>query len=198
MNEMDFSFVEIKTILLIVHLVGLALGVGGAIISDVMFFRAIRDWRISKTEMAFLTLTSWAIGIGLGLLILSGLGMFSLDPEKYLASSKFLAKMTVVVILAVNAALLHFWHIPHFRHVAKKNLSTRTSFSKRRLAILVSGVISIVSWLSALVLGAFRSIPWSYETILSIYVFVLMCGFIVVFFLRNHLMPIRPTEQETT
>lgn len=188
---MDFSFVEPKTLFLVVHLIGLALGVGGAIMSDLMFFRSIHDWRISKTEMEFLTLASWAVGIGLVLLIMSGLGMFSLDTARYLASTKFLAKMTVVGILAVNAVVLHFWLVPHFKHVAKNNLSTRTSFAERRPVILGAGVISIVSWLSALVLGAFRSIPWPYETIMMIYLCVVFCGFIFALVFRNYLMPVR-------
>lgn len=188
---MDISFVEARTIFLIFHLVGLSLGVGGAIISDALFFRAIHDWRITKAEMGFLTIASAAVGVGLGLLIVSGLAMFFLDMEKYIASTKFLVKMTVVAILTANALLLHFVLIPHFRHIAKYDLSTRTNFLERRFLILGSGVVSIVSWLSALVLGAFRSIPWSYESILGVYVAVLLLGFFVAFLFRDRLMPVR-------
>lgn len=188
---MDFNFVEVKTLILIVHLVGLALGVGGAIISDAMFFRAIHGWRISKTEMGFLHIGSIAVGVGLGLLIISGVGMFSLDVERYLSSSKFIAKMAVVTVLTVNAAFLHFWFMPHFRHIAKNELSTRTAFAKKRPWILMSGVVSIVSWLSALTLGAFRSISWPAEYILGVYAIVLMCGFAIAFLLRDYLMPVQ-------
>ena len=188
---MDFSFIEPKTVLLIVHLVGLALGVGGALISDAMFFHAVKDWRISKTEMSFLHLGSWAVGIGLTLLVLSGISMFSLDIERYLESSKFLAKMTVVFVLVVNAFMLHNLQIPHLRHIAKKDLSTRTAFAKNRLLFLVAGVVSIVSWLSALVLGVFRSLPLSYEFIIALYIAVLIIGFIVAFALRDRLLPIK-------
>ena len=188
---MDFSFIEVKTLLLIVHLVGLALGVGGALISDAIFFHAIHDWRISKSEMGFLNLGSTAVSIGLGLLILSGIAMFSLDMERYLASTKFIAKMAIVAILAVNAILLHQLHIPHMRALSKKGTSTRTGFAKSRGLILMSGVVSIVSWFSALVLGAFRSIPWSVEMIFSVYLGVLLIGFVVAFLLRDRLMPVR-------
>lgn len=188
---MDFSFVEVKTLLLIVHLLGLALGVGGALISDAIFFRAIRDWRISKTEMEFVHLGGVAVSIGLGLLILSGLAMFSLDMERYLASTKFMAKMAVVAILAANAVLLHKLHIPHMARISKKGISTRTGFAKSRTLVLASGVVSVVSWLSAMVLGAFRSIPWSIEMILSVYAFALLIGLAVAFALRDRLMPIR-------
>ncbi len=188
---MDFSFVEIKTLLLVVHLLGLALGVGGALISDAIFFRAIHDWRISKTEMGFLRLGGVTVSIGLGLLILSGISMFSLDPERYLESTKFIAKMTVVAVLAANAVLLHKLHIPHMEMISKKGTSTRTGFAKSRTLVLVSGVVSVVSWLSAMVLGAFRSIPWSVEMILSVYALVLLIGFVFAFILRDRLMPIR-------
>jgi hypothetical protein len=187
---MDFSFVEAKTLFLVVHLVGLALGVGGALISDAMFFKSIRDWRISKTEMGFLALGSWSVGIGLGLLILSGLGMFSLDPEKYLASAKFLAKMTIVAVLIVNAFILHNLQIPHLEHISRNDLSTRTAFAKNRTVFLLGGVVSVVSWLSALTLGAFRSVPWPYETILEVYLFALVFAFCGAFLIRDRLMPV--------
>lgn len=188
---MDFSFIEIKTLLLIVHLMGLALGVGGAFISDIIFFKAIHDWRISKTEMEFLHLGGLVVSIGLILLIISGLTMFSLEAERYLASTKFIAKMVIVAILAANAILLHNLHIPHMKHISKKGVSTRTGFAKNRILILTSGVVSVVSWLSALVLGAFRSIPWSVEMILSIYTCVLLVGITIAFILRDRLMPIQ-------
>ncbi|HEY4473584.1 MAG TPA: hypothetical protein VI957_00280 [Candidatus Paceibacterota bacterium] len=188
---MDFSFIETKTLLLIVHLIGLALGVGGALMSDLMFFRAIRDKEITPTEMDFLTLASRCVTIGLFILILSGVGLFFLDTERYLASSKFLVKMTIVLILTLNGVLFHLIHIPHLKSVAGNRVPLLYEFSKRRWLFLGSGVVSVVSWLSALILGVFKSVPLSYEVILDGYGILLIIGFIVAFLLRNRLLPIR-------
>ncbi len=193
---MDLGFIELKTLFLIVHLVGLALGVGGALISDAMFFKTIRDWRITKTEMGFLTLGSYAVGLGLLLLVVSGAAMFSLAPEQYLESSKFLAKMTIVGILALNGVVLHLVQIPHLKDVAETRASTRIAFLETRPFLLTTGVISVVSWLSALVLGAFRTIPLSYEVIVGLYAAGLLLALGVAFVIRDLLIPTR--EQATS
>ena len=187
---MDLSFIETKTLLIIVHLLGLAFGVGGAFLSDLMFFRAIKDGRITKGEIDFLNLGSWSVAVGLGVLICSGLWMFSLDPERYLASTKFLAKMTIVAVLAVNGFVLHSVQIPYLKSMALNRIGTKKGFAAMRFMFLFSGVVSLVSWVSALVLGAFRSVPWSYEIIISIYLLVLSFGFLVAFVFRQRLVPL--------
>ena len=89
---MDLSFLDQKTIFTIIHILGVALGAGGAYVSDMIFMSSIKDQRISKTEMRFLTLGSFFVWTGLITLIISGTGMFLTDTEGYLSSSKFLAK----------------------------------------------------------------------------------------------------------
>lgn len=186
---MDFSFIETKTLLLIVHLIGISFGAGGAFISDLMFFKAIRDGRITKSELGFLNLGSLAVAFGLTLLVFSGLWMFSLDPERYSESTKFLAKMTVVGVLIANGVLLHNVQIPYLKAMAHQRISTRKGFTPVRFLFLFSGVVSLVSWVTALVLGAFRAVPWSYASIITLYCAVLAVGFIVGFIFRQVLVP---------
>ncbi len=185
---MDLSFIQIKTVFLIGHLFGLALGAGGAFISDLLFFKSIKDRVISKTEMGFLTLASHCVTTGLLLLIASGLGMFMLDTERYLASSKFLVKMTVVGIIAVNGILLHFIHIPRLKKHVRHQTALPHEF-RYRMLMLGSGVISLVSWASAIVLGAFRSIPLSYEMIFSTYLAVVVSALLVAYTFRDYFVP---------
>lgn len=185
---MDLSFVEPKTLFLIGHLLGIALGVGGAFMSDILFFKSIRDGKISKTEMSFLELGSLCVTFGLIVLIISGIGLFSLDTERYLNSSKFLVKMTIVAILSVNGIIFHMLHIPLLKKWVAGSISA-AAVSKRRWHIMASGVISLVSWISALVLGAFRSIPFSYEIIFYLYLAVLAGGLFVGFVLMDKIIP---------
>ncbi len=185
---MDLSFIDAKTLFLIVHLFGIALGAGGAFISDLLFFKSIRDKKITKTEMGFLILGSHCVTVGLCILVISGAGLFSLDPAKYLASSKFLAKMTVVAILALNGIIFHMVHIPRLKRLAAGKISA-TIFKRYRWQILASGVISLVSWATAIVLGAFKTIPWEYELIISLYVAVLFFGLLVAARFRDIFVP---------
>src|SRR3989338_4218171 len=97
-----FGFLELKTILLIVHIFGAIVGAGGAFTSDWIFLSSIKDSTINETEIRFIELGSRMVWIGLIILIISGLALFSLAPEQYLASGKFLAKMSIVGILTLN------------------------------------------------------------------------------------------------
>ncbi|OGG47506.1 hypothetical protein A3D66_00430 [Candidatus Kaiserbacteria bacterium RIFCSPHIGHO2_02_FULL_50_9] len=184
-----FDFADKKTLFLTVHLFGIALGAGGAFISDAMFFKTARDNRISRTEMGFLLLGSRFVFAGLILLLVSGALLFSLDPERYLASSKFLAKMTVVAVIAVNGVFFHTTHIPRLRRHVGTHLPSSDEFGRYRMLLLGSGAVSLVSWALAIVLGTFKSIPFSYEVIVGGYVAVVALALLISFILRDYLLP---------
>ncbi len=192
MDSSFFSFADIKTLLLITHLFGIAFGAGGAFLSDALFFKAMRDFVISKTEMNILMTASWFVTVGLALLLFSGAGMFLLDTEKYLASTKFLAKMTIVGVIIANGFLLHFSHIPRLKRHVGAHLLSSDEFRRHRTPLLWSGVLSFISWCSAIVLGAFRSLPFSYGEIMSLYILLLFFGFTLAFSLRNAFLPAEP------
>lgn len=188
MFTFDFSFIEPKNVLTIFHLLGLSLGLGGALIADLLFFHASRDRKITKTEFRFLIAGSHAVTAGLIILILSGASMFFLDVERFLDSTKFLAKVTIVGILVVNGVLLHTVHIPHMRKTLGRALfdSVHPGYP---LFFLASGVVSIVSWISAMILGSLSVVPWSYGGIISFYAIVLFCSLLLAFILRESVIP---------
>lgn len=161
------------TILSIFHILGVAFGAGGAFLSDSMFFSAVKDEKISHTELRFLRLGGTMVWIGLGVLLVSGLLLVSENPERYLASSKFLAKMTIVAVVILNGAIFHFYHIPRLSRHAGHHFPSSDEFVRRAPFLLASGVVSVVSWLSALVLGASRGLPYEYSTIMTGYFVIL-------------------------
>jgi len=165
---------EIKLIYVIGHLVGVALGAGGAVMSDLMFFTSIKDKKISKTELTFLGLGSTLVWVGLFLLIFSGLGLFLSDTEKYLHSSKFIAKMAIVGVIFVNGLLFHWRHLPLLEKYSGKYLYKSRNFMKNTNMLIISGVVSIVSWMSALVLGSLRSVSYTYQEVLLAYVLIVV------------------------
>lgn len=190
-----FEFLDLKTILVIFHLLGVALGVGGAIASDLMFFKTMKDGRITKTEMSFLNLGSTMVWSGLVLLILSGIAMFLLNPEGYLASSKFISKMTIVGILTANAFVFHLVHIPRLRRHIDMHCPESDEFMRGRPSLLVSGVVSIVSWICAMILGAISTIPYPVTSILGAYVLVLLLGLMVAFIFKNQFIPVTQSRE---
>ncbi len=160
---------EIKEIFTIFHLVGVVFGAGGAIASDFMFFKSLKDMKISKTEMGFLTLGSKMVWIGLIIIIVSGGLIFNMDPDHYIDSSKFLAKMTIVGVILLNGILLHLKLIPHLKKHLGKHLPYSPEFTKNQPVLFASGAVSITSWIGALVLGSLHKVPFSYSQIMVIY-----------------------------
>lgn len=183
------GWLSIRQLLVVVHLIGLGFGFGGALASDFMFVHALRDWKIDKTEFGFLKLASRMVWIGVVVLFLSGLIMFLAAPAAYLASGKFMAKMTVVVILVINGFIFHYQHIPLLGNTSGQHLPTSREFIAKSRSLFVSGAISMVSWFTALVLGALRGVPYSYVTIMLIYLAVLAFAIVTALLLCRKLFP---------
>ena len=101
MQAIDF-FGAIKPAAVTLHLLGVILGMGGALISDILFSFFSRNKKLNPSEIVTLTILRKIILYGLWVIILSGIALFLSDPEKYLSSVKFLAKMSIVLVLVVN------------------------------------------------------------------------------------------------
>jgi hypothetical protein len=179
------EFIDLKIIFTIFHLLGVVIGMGAAFMTDIMFMYSTRDKVLDAKEISFISLGSRTVWIGLIIIILSGAILFALEPTQYLNSSKFLAKMTVVLVLTINGALFHFKHLPFLRTQVDQDLSLSAIFKNKSLGLFVSGAVSSVSWLSALMLGVFRGVPYNYFTIISVYLMILLVGVLSSFFVRK-------------
>ncbi len=162
---------------------------GGALASDSMFLSALKDLKISKTEMRFLKLGSAMVWVGLIILIISGYLLFALSPDKYLNSDKFLAKMTIVAVILLNGLFLHISLIPRLRRHIEGHLPSSDEFMRKRPYLFTSGAVSLVSWLSALVLGALHKVPWSYGEIIGVYLLMLLVAGLVANTIGRRLLP---------
>lgn len=162
-----------KTLFSIIHLFGVAIGAGGAFMSDAMFFSAVKDGKFSATEIRFLKLGSQMVWMGVVLLLISGALLFSLDPDHYLNSTKFLAKMTVVGVILINGAFFHLVHIPRITRHTGEYFTSSDEFVRTSPILFASGAVSFVSWSSAIVLGVLHQIPYGYGEIMLAYSLIL-------------------------
>jgi len=176
---------SLHSIFIIIHLFGVVLGAGGAFISDGIFFTSLKDKIISKDEFRIIKTASNFIWGGLLLLVISGVGLFAQNVEVLSSSEKFISKMTVVGILILNGIVFHFIHIPFLKRHLDRKLASKTDPSSEKLVpfVLVSGVISVVSWVSTIILGSLRSFSYSYTTFLSIYALVIGFGILTTLIL---------------
>lgn len=163
------DWIDAKTVYTLLHLLGVTLGAGGSFMSDVIFISTTKDKILDISELNILKKGSTVTWAGLFLLIISGILLYSLDPQGYLSSDKFILKMIIVGIIAINGAIFHFIHTPRLQKMVGKNLADSDFFKKQSRSMYYSGAISIVSWVSALILGGLRMIPISVSLGLGIY-----------------------------
>lgn len=143
---------SIYELLIIFHIIGTVLGVGGATFAEIFHVRALRDGSVSEEEGATLKAIYTILRIGLFTAVLSGFGFllyFSLTgQEERLYSEKLWAKLTVIFFLSVNALLLQ----------AKK------------MPLWLGSSVSLTSWYTALILGSVWGADYTYFGVLSVYI----------------------------
>ncbi|HCM43894.1 MAG: hypothetical protein UY57_C0041G0005 [Candidatus Kaiserbacteria bacterium GW2011_GWB1_50_17] len=151
------------TFLIITHIIGTVLGVGGATFAEVHLIRALRDGTMSRDENSIMQATYAILRVGFFLLILSGFGFFVLarleEHTGLLYSIKLWAKLGIVGIIGVNAVLLQLRWIP----------------------LLWGSAIAFTSWYAALILGALGRGEYSFFWIYAVYIAAII---IVYFVLR--------------
>lgn len=171
----EYNFVELlghnRGFLVLLHLVGAALGVGAATITDLLFFNFLKDFRVSEKENEIFRLMSQVIWFALIIIILSGIGLFLPDSERLLASPKFLVKMIVVAVIIVNGAALNIFVAPRMVKICFGGPHEHEEgelHHLRRLSYAL-GAISLVSWYSAFILGFLDASPLPFLPLLGVY-----------------------------
>ncbi|MFA7193625.1 MAG: vitamin K epoxide reductase family protein [Candidatus Paceibacterota bacterium] len=178
-----FSFVpiltEYKSYVTLLHLFGFALGVGGATISDVLFMRFLKDFKITVEEKSILQLMSQIVWIGLLIIVVSGIGLFLPESERLLDSAKFLTKMVVIAVVILNGAVLNLLITPKLLTIAWKENGIDVKHTSRMSNIaFASGAVSFISWYTAFFLGFANNVPYSFVQLISVYVGALLIGII--------------------
>ena len=166
---------EYRSIITFLHVVGVLVGLGGATLTDILFFKYLKDFRISEVEANTLNTISRFIWTTVGLLVLSGIGLYLPQMEELNQSSKFLTKVVVVSVIIVNGLVLRRTVAPRlstlsFRDDQSVDAGHSRPFRRRAFA---QGAISGASWYTALLLGLLDKAPFGFPILLSIYVLVL-------------------------
>jgi len=158
-NGSAFEFLpflaEYRSWIVWLHVVGLVLGLGGAVFSDILFMRFLKDLRISNSELNVLKIFSQIIWFGLAISIISGIGLYLPDAEGLNQSPKFIAKMIILAIVIVNGLGLNLFITPKLTKIPFGKIPDKMNGLRdvRRLSFAM-GAISIVSWFSVFILGS--------------------------------------------
>lgn len=145
------------------HLFGLALGFGTAIVADLSAARLmVRP--LDAREIATLERFHRMVALGLAAFWASGLVLLWLrtgfDSANF--SAKLMAKIGVVTVLTVNAFLIGRIGLPVIKAFAARRFGTYPAALRMKLSLL--GALSTAGWVAALALGVFsqlKTMPWS-------------------------------------
>ena len=170
-----------REILIGVHVLAMAIGIGIATLTDILFFRFLKDFKISIFESDVLKILSEIIWFALAFILFTGLGLFFSDTATYLHSAKFLAKIVIVGVIIGNGAILNLYITPRFLMMFTDNkdlFESPRSTGLRRIAFAL-GAVSLVSWYSAFILGSMGSSRASFPVLLAGYG-IILCGSLLV------------------
>ena len=138
-------------LLMILQLIGIAIGVSGATISGILTVRFLKDFRIDIKEEKKLTFLDQIIWLAITILLVVNVCFYLIDPEVYFGSSRFVAGLIIFVILLINNSLLSLYLGPKLIgiRIDMKSIHVLKTFWLRQLALAL-GVISIISWYAIL------------------------------------------------
>ncbi len=167
----------IQPTVLIAHIIGIAMGVGGAVTTDATFLRSIWDRTITRGQLQLIEIISKVVIAGLGLLILSGISLVALNQHYFSlsdGSQLFWVKMTIVTILTINGIVFHKKILPMLQRHADKELNSDETRNKLWL-LAVTGGLSGISWFTVLILGvAMQVTDFSYLFIMNVYLLLVL------------------------
>ena len=139
------------------HLIATCVALGSILASDLRLITRLRDPEFRLAPPA--PFVAWLITGSLVILVLTGSGLIALGMQQrpdYLANPKLQAKLVLVAVLLVNAAVLHRATFPWLaRGKRLKVFSTRVVFG-----VALPVAVSIALWLYAAFLGVAR--PWNF------------------------------------
>lgn len=167
---------DFREYIVIAHAFAAAIGVGGATITDVFFFRFLKDSKISVRESNVMRILSEVIWAALIALIITGALLYFPDMARLNQSPKFLVKMIAVAVLLANGILLNLYLTPKLKHISfgeRHHHQKGELFHTRKIAF-ASGAISITSWYAAFILGSLRSLQIEFLPLLGIYALLLL------------------------
>lgn len=152
---------EHRTLIIVLHALAGAVGVGTATITDILFFKFLKDYKISESEHDLMNTLSNVIWFALGLIVVTGIGLYLPESERLLNSSKFITKVTAVFVLIVNGVLLNLVVSPKLMQITfgEEHQHIKGELHFLRKLSFALGAISISSWYLVFILGSLKKIP---------------------------------------
>ncbi len=152
--------IRFHSFLVLSHILALALGLGAALLADWIVLRKLVFGLVSRRAAGQLVDLSHAVCVGLVLIWITGALLVTdnaLDVPVSVMNQKLWAKLVIVVILTLNALLLHRIVLPMVASRVGQPLF-ETIFNRLPMVSTLLGAASAVSWTFAAYLGVAREL----------------------------------------
>ena len=163
LGSLGWLFVDWRTALLLVHLAGLVVGLGAALLMELRLLPHLRSRPLEWRDLDWMETGGTCVKVGLAVLWLSGAGLVALGWMKnpdILLNPKLHAKLVIVVLLTFNGVGLHQLVLPYLRRRVGQTILGGAS--RAQLAGLMgSAALSVVSWQAAAYLGMARELNFT-------------------------------------
>jgi hypothetical protein len=162
---------DIFTLLIIGHLIGSVLGVGGATMIEVHLNQALKDSNMSVDERGMLGLNFVVLRIGLVLALVTGFGFIvyyiANGQEFKLQNPVLWAKLAMIVIVAVNALMLQ----------------------SHKIGLYWGSALSFVTWWATFILGIFltNNVRFGFIGIMIVYALTVVAGAYILHKIRGYI-----------
>jgi len=176
---------------LVFHLLGVAFGLGGATVSDVLFIKSLKDEKITPTERRLLDGASDVIWVGIVILLISGSYMFWANWDVLTSQGRMLAHVSIAGVIILNGLFLNYYIMPkivYWSYEKEHNEKLVSEYRRIRKIAFMSGAVSITSWWTTLLLGFGRRFifpPFSYGELMGMYFLIVVFAILVVMFVEN-------------
>lgn len=159
---------DIYTFIILLHVAGTILGVGGATIAEVSIHKALRDGSVSADEGALLHGTYSVLRVGMALIIISAFAMLwyhlQNDTVGRLLNDKIWFKEFLFLIIIINAVAI----------------------SNRWVPLWLGAATSFTGWWMATILGVSGRLPYSFLTYTALFVVATVAVAGILHLIRKH------------
>lgn len=176
------------------HLFGSAIGLGASTVTDFLFFRFLKDFQISKSESKILSMLSQLIWFAIIVIVITGILIYIPQAQKLNQTPKFLVKAIIVLIIIVNGAFLNLLIAPKLVKISFNEEKSSKVNTIRRISFAL-GAVSIVSWYSAFLIGTIKNIEFSFSTIFSCYLVIIIAAIVASQFTERYFVKKFQKEQ---
>ena len=146
---------DFKLYFLTLHILSMAIGLGGATVSDILFFKFLKDYKISKKEVEVLTVLKNVVMGAIIVIFISGFALYLPAMAKYNANPRFVLKAFITGVVMLNGFALHMIVAPHLIELDLHCNDSEHNY--RRYIAFALGAVSVCSWYSVFFIAMLKT-----------------------------------------